>query len=74
MITKLDRSLHEPTNTYLALRAWMLHRAQTNGWHKRTPKRLAWFNAARSLFQHDYEAAAPSTVAREMIAVWVPDV
>ena len=73
-ITKLDRSLQEPTNTYLALRAWMLRRAQTNGWHVRTPARLAWFNAERSRFQQDYEAVTASAAARDLIAVWVPDV
>ena len=73
-ITKLDTNLHEPTNTYLALRAWMLHRAQTNGWHKRSSARLRWFNAERALFQQDYAAVTPSAAARELIEEWVPDV
>ena len=73
-ITKLDTHVHEPTNTYLALRAWMLHRAQTNGWHKRSSARLRWFNAERSLFQQDYAAVTPSAAARELIEEWVPDV
>jgi hypothetical protein len=73
-ITKLDTNLHEPTNTYLALRAWMLHRAQTNGWHKRSSARLRWFKAERALFQQDYAAVPPSAAARELIEEWMPDV
>ena len=73
-ITKLDTNLHEPTNTYLALRAWMLHRAQTNGWHKRSSARLRWFNAERARFQQDYAAVTPSAAARELIEEWLPDV
>ena len=59
-ITKLDANVHSPTNTYLALRAWMLHRAQTNGWHKCSSARLGWFNAERALFQQYYAAVTPS--------------
>ena len=60
--------------TMLALRAWMLWRAQSNDWHTRNAVRHDWFKAEVRSLQDECAGAHLRDTARLAIEEWLPGI
>lgn len=69
-----DSCADPPEQTYLALRAWMLHRVQQGNWHSRNKERHRWFQRELADLKCDIQKYPLSTATAKALREWTPQV
>ena len=74
-VANFDESVHgDATQTFIALKAWMLHRCQRNNWHLRNDLRVNGFRKQEADLKHECARVTLSANTEKVVTKWMPSV